>query len=118
MDWDGALINGTIATGGGIAGGELSRRITFDDALPSGALDGETPASLLPGPASRTVLDVNTASATDVQRMHGIGETLSRRIVAGRDAQRRLPVDSGPAGHRGHRSSRLEAIVGAGGVAP
>ena len=117
MDWDRALINGTIATGGGVAGGELSRRITFDDVLPSGALDGETPASLLPDPASRTVLDINTASATDLQGVHGIGETLSRRIVAARDANGGFQSTHDLLNIERIGPRRLEAIVGAGGVA-
>lgn len=117
MDWDRALINGTVSTGGGIIGGELSRPLEFDDLDLRGALDGETPDTLLPNPASRTVLDINSAGAGDLQRVHGIGETLSRRIVAARDAsggfrspQDLLEIDGiGP--------KRLEAIMGAGGIA-
>ena len=117
MDWGKALINGSVSTAGGTISGELSRPLEFDDITLNGMLDGETPSSLLPNPASRTVLDINQASAADLQRVHGIGETLSQRIVAAREAnggfastQELLDIDGiGP--------SRLEAIIGAGGVA-
>ncbi|HEU5085642.1 MAG TPA: DUF6531 domain-containing protein [Acidimicrobiales bacterium] len=116
MDWDKALVNGTVGTVSGTVTGEMARSVEVDVDL-RGAFDGETPDTLLPNPASRTVLDVNSASAADLQQVHGIGPELSRRIVAARDAsggftstQQLLDIDGiGP--------RRLEALIGAGGVA-
>ena len=117
MDWNRALINGTVATGGGVIGGELSRPLDFDDISLRGALDGETPTSLLPDPASRTVLDINSVSAGDLQRVHGIGDTLSRRIVDARDASGGFTSTQDLLDIDGIGPQRLEAIIGAGGVA-
>lgn len=110
-----ALINGTSGTIAGVGGAELNR--ATDPGSLSGILDGETPSSLLPDPARNTVLDINSASVADLERVPGIGPTLAQRIVDQRNAnggytstQDLLDIDQlGPA--------RLEAINNAGGIA-
>lgn len=114
-DLKGALINGATGTVAGVGGHELDHhmpRISLD-----GALDGETPGSLLPDPARHTVLDINTASASDLQRIHGIGPRTAQNIIDHRNAhggfgstQDLLDVD-------GVGEGRLGMINDAGGIA-
>lgn len=81
LDFSGA------AGGAGVRGGSRS-------ATAGGSSRGAEP--LLPPPASRydvrrtgpdaSVVDLNRASAGDLQRLHGIGPALARRIIAYRDS--------------------------------
>lgn len=126
MDWDNVALDGTMGTLSSGISPEVARGVetgldhagermfgdTIDGALRD-ALRGETGSTLLPDPARDTVFDLNSAGAGDLQRIHGIGDTLSQRIVEHRPPGGYTSTDQlldvpgiGP--------SRLEAIIGAG----
>ncbi len=86
FDLQDALIKGTIGTGFGAAGAEIDFRAT--EAFGLGGVDplaGETPDSLVGfDPGSFRTLDVNSATASELQQAHGIGPALSERIIEAR----------------------------------
>ena len=113
-DLKGALINGATGTIGGVTGAEIDHR-----ALPNlnGALDGETPSSLLPDPARHTVLDINTASASDLQRIDGIGPRTAQSIIDHRNANGGFGSTRDLLDVHGIGEGRLDLINNAGGIA-
>lgn len=114
-DWGGAFVNGTLGTVTNAGMAEVNYRVVPRPDL-DGVFDGETPSSLLPDPASRTVLDINSASAADLKRVPGIGDTLANRIVEARQnggfVSTKDLLDIPGIGPK-----RLEAIAEAGGIA-
>jgi competence ComEA-like helix-hairpin-helix protein len=119
MDWDNAFLDGTMGTIGGVGGAELEHHLTVERAFDDlgGALDGETPSSLLPDPTRNTVLDVNSVNAADLQRINGIGPVLSERIIEHRNALGGFTSTQQLLDIPGIGPERLEAIVNAGGIA-
>lgn len=86
FDLQDALIKGTIGTALGTGGAEIDFRAT--EAFGLGGVDlleGETADSLVGfDPGSFRTLDVNTATASELQQAHGIGPALSERIIEAR----------------------------------
>ena len=113
-DLKGALLNGATGTIAGVGGAELNHRLLPDL---DGALDGETPGSLLPDPARHTVLDINTASAADLERIRGIGPETARRIIEQRNATGGFGSTRDLLDIRGIGEGRLDLINNAGGIA-
>ena len=114
-DWKGALIDTATGTAGGVGGTELNRHMPTIDL--DGALDGETPDSLLPDPARHTVLDVNTANASDLERIHGIGPRTAQNIIDHRDANGGFGSTRDLLDVPGVGEGRLDMINNGGGIA-
>jgi RHS repeat-associated protein len=114
MDWGNAFIDGTTGTLGGLGGNYLDSQINFSNTFDDLNLGGQAPSNALPDTTSTSNLTLNTASAADLQAAHGIGPTLSQRIIDARNAaggfnsaEDLLAIpDIGPA--------RLQALIDAG----
>lgn len=115
FNYKGALRDSLTGTAGGVLGEEVTRHIP--DINLNGALDGETPGSLLPDPARNTVLDINTASVHDLQQVQGIGPATARRIVEQRNATGGFGSTNDLLDINGIGEGRLNLINNAGGIA-
>lgn len=114
-DIKGALLNGATGTVSGVGGAELAHHMPTIDL--NGALDGETPGSLLPDPARHTVLDINTAGASDLERIHGIGPRTAQNIIDHRNANGGFGSTRDLLDVPGVGEGRLGLIDDAGGIA-
>jgi competence ComEA-like helix-hairpin-helix protein len=118
FDVDRALLDGTVGTVAGAGGEELQHRWSLDLDLDDLELPPESPSTLLPDPARGTYLDLNTASAADLDRVPGIGPVLSQRIIEQRNAVGRFSSPHDLLDIRGIGEARLEALMNAGAAAP
>jgi competence protein ComEA len=116
MDWDKALLDGTMGTVGGTVSGELEFQLdmgpTIDDGL-QGAMNGETAASLLPNPV-RHDWAIGTASRADLESVQGIGPVLANRILEARSANGGVLTAAQMDAIEGIGPARLEALKAAG----
>jgi competence ComEA-like helix-hairpin-helix protein len=117
FDLDKALLDGTAGTVADVGGAELKRWATLDlDDVR--VLPDAHPTDLLTDPARGTYLDLNAASAADLDRVPGIGPVLSQRIIDHRNTVGRFGSANDLLEVPGIGQARLEAILSAGGVAP
>ncbi len=74
-----AWLSGAVAALGVLA---LTGAATLERA---GVLDGQSPVGAgMEGPVARAKVDINTATAADLERLPGMNQKLSQRIIANR----------------------------------
>ena len=114
MDWDKALLDGTMGTAGGTLGGEVEFRLDVGSSIDDGlhnAMAGETPDSLLPNPVHHDWA-ISTASPGRPGERAGDRSGAGQPDPRGPQRQRRRPLRRPAARHRGHRTGSARGPEG------
>lgn len=119
MDWGKAFMDGTFGTVGGVGLTHFETRAwdALGPDLDGLQISGETPSSLLPDPAGRTVFDINSAGSADLQRLHGIGPVTADAIIQARQASGGFDSVHDLLDVKGIGPKKLQSIIDAGVVA-